>query len=77
MGFAPGKGVGFGKVLVGGLAALGLTVGLATGLGIEGSKSAVLDRKIGELKEELDTSRKIASEININPPGGKGFINVR
>lgn len=77
MGFTPGNGVGFGKVLVGGIATLALTVGLAAGLGAEASKNAVKNSKLGDLNKELDTARKIASDINIDPPGGKGFINSK
>lgn len=77
MGFTPGNGVGLGKVILGGVLFLGATVGLATGLGIEASKKAVYDSEVSKLRDELDTSKKIASDINIFPPGGRGFINSK
>ncbi|OAT87500.1 hypothetical protein [Candidatus Arthromitus sp. SFB-turkey] len=77
MGFNPGNGVGLGKVLLGGTLGLATVIGLSVGLGIEGSKKAVYDEKIEILKDELRTSRLIADDINIDPPGGKGFINSR
>lgn len=77
MAFTPGKGVGLGRVLVGGALGLVATIGLSVGLGIEGSKMAVYDSKISDLKDELNTNRKIASDINVTPPSGKGFINVK
>lgn len=77
MGFTPGNGIGAGKVLVGGLLGLTAVIGLSVGIGLESTKSAVLDSKISDLRDELDTSRKIASDINIQPPGGKGFINSK
>ncbi len=77
MGFNPGNGVGFGKVLLGGTLGLATVIGLSVGLGIEGSKRAVYDSKIEDLKDELRTNRLIADDINIDPPDGKGFINFR
>lgn len=77
MGFTPGRGVGFGKVIVGGLLGLGAIAGLSVGISIEQQKSSVLDHQIDELKDELRTNRLIAEDINIDPPDGKGFINFR
>ena len=77
MGFTPGRGVGFGKVIVGGLLGLGAIAGLSVGISIEQQKSSVLDHQIDELKDELRTNRLIADDINIDPPDGKGFINFR
>lgn len=73
----PGRGVGVLKVAIGGVLGLAAVAGLATGIGIESSKSAVYDSKISELKDELKTSKLIADGINITPPSGKGFINVK
>lgn len=77
MGFNPGNGVGLGKALLGGTLGLATVIGLSVGLGIEGSKRAVYDSIIEDLKDELRTNRLIADDINIDPPGGKGFINSR
>lgn len=77
MGFNPGNGVGLGKVLLGGTLGLATVIGLSVGLGIEGSKRAVYDSKIDQLKDELRINRLIADDINIDPPDGKGFINSR
>ena len=77
MGFTPGKGVGLGKAIVGGLLGIGLITGLSVGISVEEQKRSVLDYKIDRLKDELRTNRLIADDINIDPPGGKGFINSR
>lgn len=77
MGFNPGNGIGLGKVILGGLLGIGAIAGLSVGISVEQQKSSVLDYKIDQLKGELYTSRKIADDINIDPPGGKGFINSR
>lgn len=77
MGFMPGNGVGAGKVILGGILGLGAVIGLSVGIGLESTKGAVYDYQISGLKDELDTSRKIASDINVTPPSGKGFINVK
>lgn len=77
MGFTPGNGIGVGKIILGGTLGLATVIGLSVGLGIEGSKRAVYDSKIEDLKDELRTNRLIADDINIDPPDGKGFINFR
>lgn len=73
----PGRGIGLLKVTIGGVLGLAAVAGLAAGIGVESSKSAVYDSKISELKDELKTSKSIADDINITPPSGKGFINVK
>lgn len=73
----PGNGVGLGKVILGGVLGIAAIAGLSVGISVEQQKGSVLDHQIGKLRDELDTSRKIASEINVQPPGGKGFINVK
>lgn len=73
----PGRGVGVLKAAIGGALGLAAVAGLAVGIGVESSKSAVYDSKISELKDELKTSKLIADDINITPPSGKGFINVK
>ena len=77
MGFTPGRGIGIGKIIVGGLLGLGAIAGLSVGISVEEQKRSVLDYKIDQLKDELRTNRLIADDINIDPPGGKGFINSR
>ena len=77
MGFTPGKGVGLGKIILGGLLGIGAVAGLSVGISIEEQKRSVLDYKIDRLKDELRTNRLIADDINIDPPDGKGFINFR
>lgn len=77
MGFTPGNGVGFGKAIFGGLIGITAITGLSIGISIEKQKSSVLNGRIDELKDELRTSRLIANDINIDPPGGKGFINFK
>ena len=77
MGFTPGKGVGLGKIILGGLLGIGAVAGLSVGISVEEQKRSVLDYRIDKLKDELKTNRLIADDINIDPPGGKGFINSR
>ena len=77
MGFTPGNGIGVGKIILGGLLGIGLITGLSVGISVEEQKRSVLDHKIDQLKDELRTNRLIADDINIDPPGGKGFINSR
>ena len=77
MGFAPGNGIGIGKIIIGGLLGIGAVAGLSVGISIEEQKRSVLDYKIDRLKDELRTNRLIADDINIDPPDGKGFINFR
>lgn len=77
MGYMPGKGLGLGKVIFGGLIGVATIAGLSVGISVEEQKRSVLDHKIDELKDELRTNRLIAEDINIDPPDGKGFINFR
>lgn len=77
MGYMPGKGVGLGKVILGGVIGVAAIAGLSVGISVEEQKRSVLDYKIDQLKDELRTSRLIADDINIDPPDGKGFINFR
>lgn len=77
MGYMPGKGLGLGKVILGGLIGVATIAGLSVGISVEEQKRSVLDYKIDQLKDELRTNRLITEDINIDPPGGKGFINSR
>ena len=77
MGFNPGNGVGLGKVILAGVIGVAAIAGLSVGISVEEQKRSVLDNKIDKLKDELRTNRLIADDINIDPPGGKGFINSR
>ena len=77
MGFNPGNGVGLGKVILAGVIGVAAIAGLSVGISVEEQKRSVLDYKIDRLKDELRTNRLIADDINIDPPGGKGFINSR
>lgn len=77
MGFNPGNGVGLGKVILAGVIGVAAIAGLSVGISVEEQKRSVLDHKIDKLKDELRTNRLIADDINIDPPGGKGFINSR
>lgn len=77
MGYMPGRGLGLGKVILGGLIGVATIAGLSVGISVEEQKRSVLDYKIDQLKDELRTNRLITEDINIDPPGGKGFINSR
>ena len=43
MGFTPGKGVGLGKIILGGLIGVATIAGLSVGISVEEQKRSVLD----------------------------------
>ena len=73
--FIPGSGVKLSSAIIAGLVAVGLTTGLAVGIGVESSRHSVNTDKLNSLQHEINLARETRREINIAPPNGKGFIN--
>ncbi len=73
--FVPGRGLGVGTAIIVGTVGLATVAGLAAGIGVEESKSAVTKNKLSTLQDEINLAKQVKDEINITPPGGKGFIN--
>lgn len=67
------NGVKLGAAFAIGTASILAIAGLATGIGIEGSKASVRERKISDLNDEINLANQVTKDINVSPQNG--FIN--